>query len=423
MAEEKRDMLDEIIDFRRDLKAVQNPLDSITGALIQDPDNVPTWNPGEYKERPRGNAQRCARIKSGNDAACSVCLDVCPVNAISFTGGRIDISQDCRKCGLCMSMCPAEAFTDHQHLPKRLYDTIAKVAEAHKKCYLTCTRALGRLPEANEVVLPCVGAVPAEALFAVIAAYPNVEVYLPFGICDRCRTTTGEEVYVDHIGQAEEWSGFSVGLEVEETNLNHEQTRAYKRGQFVQNMARAGQNVLLAGNPTLLGAKAVAARIKRHTQKVNDMQKALEEAVGGKTSSNRRHMLTQSRKLMLSTIQDSPVLANVFDLEVPVCDSSLCSMCGECVRVCPVHACDLDQGGHFSVEPAYCLNCGACVRVCEDEALRMEPVDPAELVVPDPNAEKYAEQRAKVQKAKAEGREKLKKTLDALGRLVETDEA
>lgn len=190
----------------------------------------------------------------------------------------------------------------------------------------------------------------------------------------------------------------------------------------MQNMARTGQRVMLAGNPALLGAKAVAERIKRHTQRVNDMQKSLEDAVGGKTSANRKHILTQSRKLMLSTIQDSPALANVFKLPVPVCDSSLCSMCGDCARACPVHACDLDAGGHFSVQPTYCLGCGACAIACEDEALTMEFADPADLVVPNPNAAEAARQRAIVQKAKEEGRKQLKKTLDMVERLADSSE-
>jgi Pyruvate/2-oxoacid:ferredoxin oxidoreductase delta subunit len=228
--------------------------------------------------------------------------------------------------------------------------------------------------------------------------------------------------YADNIGSAEEWSGFSVGLEVDEADLTHEQTRAYKRGQFVDNMARAGQQVFLAGNPALLGAKAVADRIKRHTQRINDMQKSLEETVGSKNSQNRRHLLTQARKLVLSTVQVSPALANVFELEVPVCDSSLCSMCGDCSRVCTLHACDLDSNGHFSVEPAYCVGCGACAQVCEDGALMMAPCDPLDLVVPDPNAAKTAEQRAMVQKAKAEGRKKIDKYVKALHQLGESIE-
>ena len=333
----------------------------------------------------------------------------------------IKISDACRECGLCLSICPTEAFQLPKHMSKQLYDKIARLASTYEQCYVTCTRALGRYPRDNEVVLPCVGVLTPELWFSLLIDYDNVSVYLPVGICDRCQTTTGEDVYVEHIGQAEEWSGYEVGLEVDEGAMNHEQSRAYKRGQFVQNMARAGQTALMAGNPTLLGAKAVAERVKRHTQRVNEMQRQLENAVGAKTSSNRKHILTQSRKLMLSTIRDSPSLANVFKLQVPACDSSLCSMCGDCVRACPVHACDLDAGGFFSVQPAYCVNCGACVKACEDGALYLEDVNPAELVVPDPNAAKTAEQRAMVQKAKAEGKEKLRKTLGVLEQLVQTD--
>ena len=92
------------------------------------------------------------------------------------------------------------------------------------------------------------------------------------------------------------------------------------------------------------------------------------------------------------------------------------------MRACSLHACDLDQGGHFSVQPAYCVSCGACVKVCEDGALYMVSADPSDLVVPDPNAAKYAEQREMVRKAKAEGRAKLDKYLDALQHLGETEE-
>ena len=52
----------------------------------------------------------------------------------------------------------------------------------------------------------------------------------------------------------------------------------------------------------------------------------------------------------------------------------------------------------------------------------MQLADPADLVVPDPNAAVAAEQRAMVQKAKAEGRAKLKKTLDVLEHLVESSD-
>lgn len=418
---EKRDILDDIIDIQSDWMKVSNPLGDIADSLV-DPNKARVFNPADYKGRPRANSAYCVNIASKREGLCSRCYDVCPVNAIVSDGKAIKIQDNCRECGLCLSACPTEAFQLAKLMSKQLYDKVARLASTYEQCYLTCTRALGRFPKDNEVVLPCVGVLTPEMLFSLLVDYDNISVYLPLGICDRCQTTTGEEVYATSIGLAEEWSGFSVGLEVDEADLTHEQTRAYKRGQFVSNMAKAGSTMLLAGSPALLGAKAVAERIKRHTQKINDMQKSLEDAVGGKTSTNRRHILTQARKLALSTIQDSPALANVYPVQIPVCDSSLCSMCCECVAACPLHACDIDAGGHFSVEPAYCVSCGACVKACDDGALYLQPADPADLVVPDPNAAKTAEQRALVQKAKAEGRAKVSKYLDALEHLGQSSD-
>lgn len=417
---EKRDMLDDLIDIQQDWQKVSNPLGGFADQLM-DPSKAQIFNPADYKGRPRTSAVYCLRVAAKRADVCRRCMDACPVNAIEIDEKVIKISDDCRECGLCLSTCPTEAFQLPKSMSKQLYDKIARIASAYEQCYVTCTRALGRYPKDNEVLLPCVGVITPELWFSLLVDYDNISVYLPLGICDRCQTTTGEEIYSDHISQAEEWSGFSLGLEVDEADLTHEQTRAYKRGQFVQNMARTGQRMMMASNPTLLGAKAVAERIKRHTQRVNEMQRTLEDAVGAKTSSNRRHTLTQGRKLMLSTIQTSPVLANVFKQQIPYCDSSLCSMCGDCARVCTVHACDIDAGGHFSVQPAYCLSCGACVKVCEDGALYMDDADPADLVVPDPNAAKAAEQRALIQKAKAEGRAKLDKYLNALEHLTDSD--
>ncbi|MDO4404520.1 MAG: 4Fe-4S binding protein [Atopobiaceae bacterium] len=418
---EKRDMLDDLIDIQQDWEKVSNPFGDIAGQLV-DPSKAHVFNPADYKGRPRANTVYCSRVAAGRPDVCGRCLEVCPVDAIEIGEKTLKVNDNCRECGLCMSVCPTEAFQLPKHMSKQLYDRIARIASAYEQCYVTCTRALGRYPKDNEVVLPCVGLLTPELWFALLVDYDNISVYLPVGVCDRCQTTTGEEVYVDHIGTAEQWSGYSVGLEVDEGAMTHELTRAYKRGQFVSNLARTGSRALMAGSPALLGARAVAERIKRHTQKLNDMQRTLEDAVGGKTSQNRRHVLTQSRKMLLSTIQESPVLATVLGCRVPQCNSSLCTMCGDCVRACSLHVCDLDASGHVSVEPAYCVGCGACAAVCESGALTMVPADPADLVVPDPNAAKAAEQRAMVQKAKEEGRAKISKYLDALEHLGETDD-
>lgn len=423
---EKRDMIDDIIDIQQDWRAVSNPLGNLAGTLAANPEDVKVFDPADYKSRPRANSIFCARVASHNESACNRCIEVCPVDAITIKGSSVKVSDDCRKCGLCTAACPTEVFLVQRIMAKNLYDQIARLASAYEQCYVTCTRAmgrLGRLPKENEVVLPCVGAIGEDLWFSLLADYGNVSVYLPLGICDKCRTTTGEEAYAGQISRAEEWTGGAVGLEVDEKDLAHDLTRAYKRSQFMGSVARAGQTLVSVANPALAGAQAVAKKIHEHSERIYDMQRALEQTVGEKTTANRRRILTQKRKVMLASIQQRPTLAKRLDLAVPTCDAALCTMCGDCLAACPQHACDLDQNGRFSVEAAYCVNCGACAVTCPEGALEMRPCNTADLVIRDEEAERKkraaAKQRAKIEEARARGRQQLKKGLDAIEHLAD----
>ncbi len=419
MAEDKRDFLDTVIDIQKDLKALQNPLDAVVDALDPEAESQePEWNPSLYKEKPRVSNQRCLRCASGKASVCSACVEVCPADAISFEDNKMSVADTCLKCGLCLSACPTEALTDRQHMGKRLYDQIAKIAGAYERCYLTCTRALGRNPLENEVVLPCVGVIPVEVLFAVLTDYPNLWVYLPFGICDKCRTTTGEAAYIDHIDQAEQWTGKSIGLEMDEDAIDHKLKRSYERSQFVNSLVGAGKRAITSVNPMLSGAQALARRISDHSKRINALNRQLDQMVGATNVQKRRRVLTQRRQLVLGAIQKHNALAQNIEHRIPVCDSSKCTMCDDCAKVCALSACAIDDAGHFSVTDVHCIGCAACVRVCPEGALEMQLGDPADLLIPDEGAraraEKIQRQREEVARLKSEGRKKLNQVLDYL---------
>ena len=419
---EKRDLLDDLIDIQNDWREISNLPNSMVESLVGEGEQK-EFDPSKYKEKPFANSNRCLRVAAEREDVCSRCLDVCPVEgALTVHNKSVLIDEDaCRRCGLCAAVCPTETLCTRRHTPNQVYDQIARAASSYEQCYVTCTRALKRIPKGNEVVLACVGAVPRDLWFSLLADYDNISVYLPVGICDRCRTTTGEEVYTNAIGTAEEWADAALGLEVEESDLTHEFTRAYKRSQFVSGALRSAERMVTRSNPALAGAKAVTQKLSDHTKRLNQLQRDLESAVGVKTAGNRRRMLTQGRKLMMGALQHDAGLTEFVHLEVPVCDSALCTMCGECAKVCTTHALDLDRNGRVSVKNAYCVNCGACVAVCEDGALAMEPMDVRELVVPDKAGEEIARQKAQVKVKAAEYAEKGKKQLgrvaDALEKL------
>lgn len=418
----KRDFIDDLVDIQKDWRAVSNPLGSLTSALTQEPTEQKPFNPGDYKWKPRGNTISCMACQAGTDKACHACVDVCPVNAITLTGSTIQISDECRKCGLCIAACPSEAISDSHHSARQLYDDIARAAGSHEQCYVTCTRALGRKPEENEILLPCVGCVPTEVWFAILVEYPNVSVYLPYGICDKCRTTTGELAYSEAIAAAEELTGRSVGLEMEEASLGHDYKRSFERRELMNSIVGAGASAMAVANPALASANAVRKRIQEHAKQINRMTNELERMAGTTNAQHRKRLVVQKRQLILSALQHHPRLAERLTCRVPVCDSSRCTLCGDCVKACPAHAIELNEAGRVTAEPIYCMDCGACIQICPEAALTMEEVDPEVLVVPDPDAEaaKEAVEKGKeeLERLKKQGRKALLEGIDALGELA-----
>ena len=104
----------------------------------------------------------------------------------------------------CAAACPTggDELPQDQN-PNSCNDKIAGAAASHTTVYRHA-RALRRRPRENEIVLACIGDVTPEVWFAVLADYSNVSAYLPLGICDHCKTTTGEEMLGDAIATAEE---------------------------------------------------------------------------------------------------------------------------------------------------------------------------------------------------------------------------
>lgn len=417
---EKRDLLDEFIDIKNDWQSLSNPVEDITNALAANPEEVETWNPSDYKDRPRANVNSCIACQGKSMKLCHACADVCPVKAIDFSEGSIEVLDSCRKCGLCVTACPAGSFTSPQINPRRLYERIVRAASAYEHAYVTCTRAIGRMPQENEVVLPCIGDVPAEVWFAILADYKNVSVYLPLGICDRCRNTTGEEMLGSQIELAEQLSGKGIGLEVDEKDLDYTKNHDFERKEFLESMSKQGMAALGAANPALAAARTIKQKLDENTRRINAITHAVEGGAAP-APTQRRRVLTQRRQLVMTTLQRHPKLAVRLSPQRPTCDPERCNLCGDCVDVCPTRACELAENGIFKVESAYCIECGACLKACGEHALTWEKYEGAELVVPDKEEverkKRQAEQKAEMEKLKKQGMAQLRRGLDILEKL------
>lgn len=404
------DFLDELIGLQKEFQAITGEISDETafvrGATV-DESSEPVWTPSDYKVVPKGNSAMCVRCKK-EDASCDLCLQVCPTDSIFFDDdGALEIKSDCRKCGLCVAACPTDALVSSLHAPKMVYDKICKAAEANEMVYVTCTRALGHVPEAAQVVLPCVGAISAEVWYAILCEYGNVGIYLPRGICDKCRTTTGEECYTDAISLGESWSGENVDLVERERDMVLEVDHQAERKAFVNGSLKSLGMTASKVNPLTAKLARGAEKLAKHSKQITELQKSLDRLAGAKSTVNKKRVLTNTRQLMLVALANHPDTASAILLDAPQ-STDKCDCCGECADACPMSAIDIVDGG-IQVLTTHCVACALCSDVCPQGAIEFVEVDGNRLIVDDPETKKKVEADEKAKKQQEENREKAKK--------------
>jgi len=67
---------------------------------------------------------------------CGICVDVCPVDAISMEGQKAVITMDeCIRCGRCHSACPQEAVMhDSEKIPDEVKANVEKTEGLMEAC-------------------------------------------------------------------------------------------------------------------------------------------------------------------------------------------------------------------------------------------------------------------------------------------------
>lgn len=419
------DFLDDLIGIQKEFKAITDDIASETadlrGASVS---AEPVWTPGDYKVVPKGNAAMCVRCKHP-DASCDLCMQVCPTDSIWIDDdGSLEIKADCRKCGLCVAACPTDALVSSMHAPRTVYDKICKAAEASEMVYVTCTRALGHVPDAAEIVLPCVGAISADVWYSILCEYGNVGIYLPTGICDKCRTTTGEDFYTEQISVGEGWSGETVDLVTRERDLILEVDHQVERKQFVSNSMKSLGMTASKVNPITAKLARAAEKISAHSKQITELQKSLDRLCGAKSTTEKKRVLTNTRQLLLVALANHPETAENILFDIPVANEQ-CDGCGECADACPTKAIDI-LNGRAEILSTHCVACALCMDVCPVEAIDFEECDGTRLIVDDPEAQKKIEEEEKAKRQREEAREKGKeygkKALEFLERQSDIEE-
>ena len=281
-------------------------------------------------------------------AACTRCIDACPVDALSFQFTIIRSPEACRQCGLCLHICPTSAFSakDEWHSLVNMVSTFPSGQSLELICGFHPKPEPG-LPECDTTVKTanCLAAL-GPSLYITLRGRGIKHIALRLDACAQC--PAGLQNALPHIKAISTISSIVEPTESLAAETVQREVHTYRDTTF----SRRGLFRSLLG-------------------KNNDY------ADGNPPTTSERGRLVHSFETLLK--KETPIgepLDRLPFFQVSIKDS--CNACMACARSCPSGAIrvSITGGNHFILEfaPGLCLDCGLCVASCRMESIVREPL-------------------------------------------------
>ncbi|MBX3083628.1 MAG: 4Fe-4S binding protein [Anaerolineae bacterium] len=300
---------------------------------------------------------RCLRAND-KSATCTLCADLCPVDAIQLTDGLAVNADACVRCGLCLHRCPTGALDGADGVYRLLY--CASQLVDRENLEIACAHhpdpAVGEAkPDAVITTNTCLAALGASAYLALIAQDVR-RLTVRLDACDQCPLACNKPEIETAIQQAQ------TILSTLDNRARIEPVTAVKRS--------SRRSVLSVMNPpvsrrsffqslTHQPAKGIDPLFSADTPQLESIESAPRE---------RRRLISVLRELATNP-PDTPLTIDGF---AQFSVSEACTACDLCVRVCPSGALQLNQDDvsfALTFSPADCTDCGLCLKFCAADAL------------------------------------------------------
>ncbi len=339
----------------------------------------------------------CLR-ESVKGSSCTRCSDICPGNALRIASstkvagdGSVTISKGfCVDCGLCAAVCRTGAINILEPNLRAIRRRLAKAnltldldehGERVGHVYLTCVETGLAKSDPSVVEVACLGQLTWEMWTNLMLEFPNLAVYLPSDLCERCKAKRALDMIVDEVCHAQDVVGRDLllietmrELDFTTSNGSLKPDRRAKMldaegdsfGSIIQDMTsgKVNEDDLLTEDMGPHDSKKMRLRIK----------KELTDAEGENTpgivgSDDLGGTLTHARWALFDAAMRHPEIAPRAELTyADIARDAEPATVATCAASCPLGAIRTSgsvEAGDFSftVRPAFCTNCGLCADI------------------------------------------------------------
>ena len=305
------------------------------------------------------SASRCVRSLSV-ESECNKCEVICPTEAIVVADNplpAINFSA-CVGCGACDAVCPNEALSLDDFSPTDFFFSYIEDSDN----LISCRKNV-----------PCIAALNIENIISM--AVLKKEIIFDMGHCDGC-----EIAYKCKPQIQKNYEEASYMLEAMESD-------AVIRLKDVKYEKVDSDNEPVSNRREFLSNVSLKTIAKTKHEFEKEIQKATDELVEHTLEKSdiallKKKRITDRRKLFFTAIKrvEKPSQFHIVEADEitftsqKLLDSSTCTACQMCYRVCPSGALTSDlKNSKIEFDPFLCIKCHICHDVCEPNAITLSP--------------------------------------------------
>jgi len=267
---------------------------------------------------------------------CTVCVDICPVGALTPPAGQGAAWDKCIGCSLCVVRCPAGAIAPSYEDFKRVLRLVTTKRETRM---LACEKSASE----HDFGPWCLGVIPWELLASLAL---SGKVVVERAGCKGCEREGHLADFDQALARARQFAGEAF-FDARVTLLEAGDTLPpidLTRREALRSLSR--------------GARTGVGAILPDTRKLDNNPLFI-------------------RRLLQRQVRDSlenESLPQAFTWATPVVDAGLCWACGICESICPhqalvVYLSKEEDRRYLLHYPDRCTQCGLCQSICPDKAI------------------------------------------------------